>query len=141
MKKLAIFAIIGLLLFGITGVASAQVQDDGCQYCCKVVITGCTFSCGGFYIPGAFVDLYGPLRDCAVDGVVCTESNPMGQYGLWVKVPLGNHWGNTVAAVAWFNWGGYNEVYYEGVTAGFNVDCAVIGQYVMLTKDIPMWAY
>jgi hypothetical protein len=112
-----------------------------CQYCCKIVITGITFSCGGFYIPGAYIDLYGPLRDDAVEGMASTESNTMGQYGLWVKVPLGNHWGNTVVAFAWFEWGGPNEVYYEGVTAGFNVDCAVIGQYVMLTKDIPMWAY
>lgn len=137
MKKLAIFAIIGLLLFGLTSVASAQ----NCQYCCKVVIVGATFSCGGFYIPGAFVDLIGPLAALAVDGVVSTQSDAMGQYGLWVVVPLGNHWDNYVQAFAYFSWGGANLVYYEGRTEGFNVDCAVIGQFVQLIKPIPMWAY
>lgn len=141
MKKLAIFTIIGLLLFGITATASADGYSY-CTYCCAVAISGQTVSCGGFYIPDPCVKLNGPLANAFKysypSWATVVWGDSQGYYSFYGQPSLGNYPGNTVSASAPF-YVGSQCIIYTGTSTPFDVNCAMIGQWVNVMRVIPMW--
>jgi hypothetical protein len=100
---------------------------------------GATMSCGGFYLPNAYVELQGELRTKGNYAPYATSSDSLGRYALMGIVPLNNYWNNKVIAFASLDVGTMSKIWYGGESASFDVHCFVIGQLVQCDIQIPLW--